>query len=413
MNADDAYDKLAGLEKMPQPVRAPKGWEPGFVWNGTSGELTTPTFTEPLGEESEIWGELLRERGLDPDRFEIVGDSIRWSSYDGWKRDEPGGEAYSTICYSYKANIRIKKKAAVEEDLEELYKEVRRAKPKVRYEEGDSTLVVALSDWQIGNGDAGGVRTQIEALSALPEQIVARLKNLRKAGRKIETVVLAGLGDLGEGTCGFYPSQPFLTQFDRRQQVRVVRRALKDIITAVADATTEVVVTGVGGNHGENRSNGKRHTGFGDNDDVAVFEQVMEIIAESPYENIRFLIPNDELGIAIEAHGQIIGFTHGHIPTPQKNAAQCLWDWWTKQAMGRFYEGIADANILVSGHFHHFNSKQQEGRTVFVCPSLTPVGDWWGNANGVRTVPGTLTFVVDEHGWNDLSILPSQFTMPE
>lgn len=409
---ESAFDKLVGLEKMPQPVRAPKGWEPGTVWNGTVGEVTTSTFTEPISPDAEVWGEILKERGLDPAKFEIVGDSIRWCSYDGWKRDEPGGDAYSTTCYSYKATIRLRKDAETSVDLEELYKEARKAKPKVRHETGDSTLVVALSDWQIGNGDAGGITTQISALAALPQQIVDRLKQLRKAGHKIEKVVLAGLGDLGEGTCGFYPSQQFTTQLDRRQQVRVVRRALKDIVMTVADATTEVLVTAVGGNHGENRNGGKRYTTYGDNDDVAVFEQVMEIVAESTYENIQFLIPNDELGIAIEAHGHIIGFTHGHLPTPQKNAAQCIWDWWTKQAMGRYYEGIADANILVSGHFHHFNCKQQEGRTVFVCPSLTQVGDWWGNANGVRTQPGTLTFVINETGWTDLHIIPSAQPTP-
>lgn len=737
MNYDEMYDRLAGIDKMPQPTKpkanVPKGWEPGISWDGTKGTITTSTLSEPPSN----WSALLQERGLDPDLYEIVGDTIRWTSYDGWKRDAPGDEAYSTICFSYKAEIRLKKPNEEVIDYEDLYKQVRKRKA-VTGDKGDATLVVNLSDWQVGNAladdtpvltpsgwvkhgeirpgdyvygpdgapkkvlevtgsslqecyevqfdrdvkiiasgdhlwqgwrrykdhhgtygrrpltwtteqiaalkptirdnrqyierafhvdiadaielpekyllvdpyvlgawlgdgksdsgwisaaetdahhwlamegthqmpakphptvvnirfeglsrnlrligvlgnkhvpeeylcasraqrlallqglmdtdgtinssgqawfdntnesladaaywlvtslgmkatrsykqgrlngvdkrlvyrvqfrphipvfrlqrkleriaqpsdtsayrfvqsvtpvgersaqcltvegslylaghdlvvthncDGGGTRTQIEALAALPELIVKRLKDLRKTGNKIDRVLLAGLGDLGEGTCGFYPSQPFLTQLDRRSQTRVVRRALVDIIQMVADNTTEVLVTAVGGNHGENRDGGKRQTGFADNDDVAVFEQVAEIFAASPYDNIAFRLPNDELGIAVDLHGQIVAFTHGHLPKPGQNAAQAVWNWWKDHAMGRFYPGVADADILVAGHFHHLNVKQQEKRTVFICPSLTPVGDWFSNSAGVQTVPGTLTFVVNERGWSQMEVL--------
>lgn len=405
MNEEEAIKRLSGLEKMEQPSRErpsyPKGWEPGLTWEGDKGVITSSTLTEPPTD----WSDILRERGLDPERYDIVGDTIRWTSYDGWKRDNPDDPAYSAICYSYKAEIRLKNPLAATIDCEALYKEIRKAKPKKRNEEGDSTLVIALSDWQIGNGDQGGVEAQMLALADLPDLATKRIKDLRKVGNKVERVLIAGLGDLGEGTCGFYPSQPFLTQFDRRTQTRVVRRALVDIIQAVADTTTEVLVTAVGGNHGENRDGGKRITGFADNDDVAVFEQVAEIFGASSYDNIAFRLPNDELGIAIDLHGQIVALTHGHLPKPGKNAAEALWGWWTEHAMGRFYPGVADANILISGHFHHLNVKQQAGRTVFICPSLTPVGDWFSSAKGVQTVPGTLSLLVNETGWSHMEVL--------
>lgn len=411
MNNDDLKNELLALEAMPEPTKEkptyPTGWEPGVVWTGKEGTLTTsPTFSAP----STDWSEILRERGLDPDLYEVDGDSIAWCSYDGWKRDAPGESAYSALCYSYKAKIRLKK--AVDGnpddlDLLRLYRETAKARKEPKKVVGDepATFVVNLSDWQIGNGDGGGVTTQLEALAALPDLITDQFKLLRKQGRMVNKTVVAGLGDLGEGTCGFYPSQPFLTELDRRQQTRVVRRGVTEIVRAVAGSCPEVVVTAVGGNHGENRQNMKRLTGFGDNDDVAVFEQVAEIFREGNYPHVAFALPHDRMAIALNLHGQIVAWTHGHLAKPQKNAAQALWEWWKENAMGRYYPAVADANILVSGHFHHLNMKEQEGRTVFVCPSLTAVGDWFSNERGVQTVPGTLTFTVSSSGWNDIRIL--------
>lgn len=412
MNDDDLKNELLALEEMTEPVKEkptyPSGWEPGVVWSGTEGVLTTsPTFETPSAD----WSNILKERGLDPDVYEVDGDSIQWCSYDGWKRDAPGESAYSALCFSYKARIRLKRPRAADDpddtDLLALYRETRKARtttPK-QIDGPDETFVVNLSDWQIGNGDGGGVTTQLEALAALPDLITDRFKQMRRNGRAVNRIVIAGLGDLGEGTCGFYPSQPFLTELDRRQQTRVVRRGITEIVKAAAKTAPQVTVTAVGGNHGENRQNSKRLTGFGDNDDVAVFEQVAEIFHESPHTNVTFALPNNRLAIALNLHDQIVAWTHGHLAKPQKNAAQALWDWWKDNTMGRYYPAVADANILVAGHFHHLNIKQQEGRTVFICSSLTPVGDWYSNERGVQTVPGTLTFVVNHQGWNSLEVL--------
>lgn len=408
MNPEEARKNLLELHQQVEAVRpkadAPAGWAPGVVWEGTKGTLTTPTLTSPPTD----WSDLLRERGLDPELYEVVGNSIRWTSYDGWKKDAPGEEAYSTICYSFRAQIQLRKSATEDEDLLQLFKELKKARPgkpvHTNRTEEERDLIVALSDWQIGNSDGGGADTQLQALAALPDLIADRVRQLRGTA-PVGHIVIAGMGDLVEGTCGFYPSQQFSIELDRRQQLRVVRRALTDIVRGAAKSASKVTVTCAGGNHGENRENGKRHTGFGDNDDVAVFEQVAEIFQESDLGNIQFRIPGAEMAVSIYSHGSIVAFTHGHLARPQKNAAETMWNWWKDQTMGRYYPGLADANILIAGHYHHLNVKQQENRTVMVCPSLTSVGDWYGNQAGVRTVPGTLTFTVDATGWDNLKVV--------
>lgn len=402
-------ERLAALEDNDEVAEAqrdrtaPSGWEPGVVWEGAHGTITTGTIDEPPTQ----WDDLLRARGLDPDRYEVVGDTLRWCSWDGWKRDAQGEQAVSTIQYSFKAEIRLRNRAdGVVPD--ECYQAARKAKKhKKSPPGGDATFVVALSDWQIGNGDFGGVEAQAEAAAALVDAIPQRLADLRRSGHQIGQVCIAGLGDLVENCSGFYAAQQFRTHLDRRDQVKFVRRAVRDIFMAVAPHADRVIGVAVPGNHGQNRQNGKAFTTIHDNDDVAAFEQVAEILSVNPevYGHIGWRLTRDEIAVCLDLSGQHVAFTHGHVASPKKNAAETLWGWWEQQTMGRRYSSVADANLLLAGHFHHLNVKEQEGRTVIVAPSLTQVSEYWADAHGVTTRCGTLSLVVAPDGWGELNLL--------
>jgi len=400
-----AVEGQAELQDITRQRNHPSGWEPGVTWDGSRGEITTNTIYDTVGD----WDELLSERGLDPNKYEIVGDTIRWTSYDGWKRDEVGEEAYSTICYSYKAEIRLKSYVSGEQEIpEDVYQEVRKAKKgSKKVPKGNTHFVVALSDWQTGNRDGGGLEEQVEKIANLVDAIPARIDALRGAGHRIGHVVLAGLGDLAEGTCGYYPAQQYRVDADRREQLKLVRRGIRDIILSTAPTVDKMTVLAVGGNHGENRNNGKAYTTTGDNDDVAVFEQVAEVFAvnDKAFGHVGFKLPLDKLSLSIDLAGHIVAFTHGHLSRPGQNAGQAVWNWWQKQAMGRAHEGVADAHLLVTGHYHHLNVKEQEGRALIIAPSLTKVGEYFSDGNGVTTRPGTLNFTVDPSGWNNLNII--------
>lgn len=402
----DAEDKLLSLQRFAaQDARrdppAPTGWQPGVVWDGTTGTITTgPIETSPTD-----WGPLLAARGLDPDRYEVVGDTIRWCSWDGWHRENEGDVATSAIQYSFKADIRLRR--SEHPDLEALFTEVRRLKPgKQARPTGDQALVILLSDWQVGNADAGGIRTQLEKIAALPDRLTHRVKALRKAGTPIGHIVIAGMGDLVEGCHSFYPGQEHMVQLDRREQTRVVRRGVLDIMRAIAPQADRITLTAVGGNHGEHRVNGKRVTGPNDNDDVAVFEQVAEILCENPdtFGHVEIRLPADRLAVTLEAGTKVLAFTHGHIAKPKGDPANTLWGWWEKQAFGQEY-AAGTAEYLFSGHYHHTNVRSQQGRTLMIAPSLTAVGDWWANSTGMRSDPGTLTVVIGPDGWSNLEVI--------
>jgi predicted phosphodiesterase len=409
---DKLRKRLAAIEGQAEHKDAiktrsmPNGWEPGVVWDGSQGEITT----DPSFDPNANWDDLLAARGLDPEVYEIYGDTIRWTSFDGWKRDAPGEEAYSTICYSFKAVIR-KKTSSVEKEAipEDIYQAVLKAKKRKKpAPTGDAHFLVALSDWQTGNRDGGGLELQVERITELVTSIPDRIKHLRGAGNNIGHVVIAGLGDLVEGTCGHYAAQQYRIEADRREQVKLVRRGIRDIIMAVSPIVDKVTVLAIGGNHGENRGlAGKAFTSTGDNDDVAIFEQLAETFSMNPevYGNVGFKLPLEQLTLSINLSGKVVAFTHGHLSKAGGNAGQAVWNWWKDQAMGRAHEGVADADILVTGHYHHLNVKEQEGRAVLVCPSLTAVGEYFQDAYGVKTRAGTLNFTVDENGWNNLHLL--------
>jgi hypothetical protein len=384
----------------------PSGWQPGVVWEGKSGELTTPPREAPptVGD----WEEYMLRYGLDPEVHLIVDDKVRFTAWDGWKRDEPGEEAYSTVLHSFRATVMLRREYDTQ-DFEDLYREVKKAKkPRKKPADGEETLVVLLSDWQVGIAEAGGAEATVKALANLTEAIPQKISDMRNAGHKIGNVCLAGMGDLAENCYGFYPYQAFTVELDRRNQIKVVRRALRDIIMATAPMAPRVTVTAVGGNHGENRSPNAKTTitTKNDNDDVAVFEMVAEIVAQnkSAYGHVSFHLPDDRLAVALDLSGQVVAFTHGHIARGGKPIER-IWNWWHNQAFGRHYEGVADADILCAGHFHHLNVRAQNGRVAIIAPALTKVGDYFADGAGVEIEPGTLVFTVGEYGWNSLSLI--------
>jgi hypothetical protein len=395
-----SLQRFAAQDAIRQPA-APAGWQPGVVWDGRAGTLTTG----PLDATPTDWAPLLAARGLDPERYEVVGDTIRWCSWDGWRRDNPDDVATSTIQYSFKAELRLRRPN--HPDLDKLLAEVRRLKPqRANTATGDHALVVLLSDWQVGNADAGGITAQLAKIAALPAQLKQRLQALRRAGLPIGHVVIAGMGDLVEGCHSFYPGQEHAVRLDRREQLRVVRRGVLDVMRTIAPLAERVTLTAVGGNHGEHRANGRRVTGPADNDDVAAFEQVAEILLENPevFGHVEIRLPHDRLAVTLEAGTKVLAFTHGHLAKPKGDPASTLWEWWRGQAFGQEY-AAGTAEYLFAGHYHHTNIRSQQGRTLMIAPSLTAVGDWWANSTGMRSDPGTLTVVIGPNGWSSLEVI--------
>lgn len=382
------------------PVKAPPGWEPYTEWTGSIGKAITY-----LPTPDNTHRDLLVTAGFNPDEWQIKGpvNTRKWMA--------PVKDSDPTWMYYYKFDVVAgESPEIVQEHIDDLVKHIRKSRKKTKpaAPQGTDAFAYFASDWQIGKNEGGdGTEQTIDRVLKSYDMAYERVKELRKSGRKIPELLFAGLGDIGEGTCGFYPGQQFLIDRTRREQGRISRELITqglDYLTPLFDKTTVAVV---GGNHGENRSfKGERITSDGDNDDCAVFEAVQEAFERAGDNNIDWQIMGDELSMVAKIGGVRLGLTHGHLfqkgSTPQQKAVE----WWKGQEFG--WQPVAGSRILVSAHFHHFSAVTHGPRTHFQTPAMDPGSKWVRQMIGSDTPPGVLTMRLDGSttlGWDDLTVL--------
>lgn len=392
MSVDEFLAAQQDVEQASRPRRQhPTGWEPGV-------DTARGVITVEAGDTAPAdWSAIIREFSLDPDVWTVD------ESYPVQVRTWDSGDRR---CFYYRATLKPLR-SPVSEDVDALVSRVmkRRISPPARSEGVQRALVVALADWQAGKGDHGGVEALVQRVDDLRRAVPARVRQLKKAGIEIDRLYVVGMGDLIEGCDGHYAQQTYAVELDARHQVKLVRRLLVELLADWAKLTPQMVVAAVPGNHGENRRNGKSFTTFEDNSDLAVIEQVAEIFAANPdaFGHVRFVIADGDMSLTLDVAGTIVGFAHGHQArgggTPQQRLAR----WWRDKAQSR--HRIGDADVLVSGHYHHLQVVQDGPRTWFQCPALDGGSRWWEEQGGSTTNCGTLTFTCDERGWDNLGVL--------
>ena len=383
----------------------PTGWEPALEWSETGGTISTgPMDHEP---DDALWELLIGDWGLDPGRVRIIPGSVQIRAWDA----NVGGGQIERLRY-YRCRIEPTAKNLDPADIDALIKQVSKRKPRsiVRPESPERALVVPLSDWQIGKAreKGGGTPETTERLLASLDRLVRRIKDLRRIGMGPESVYLIGLGDIIEGCTGsdFYAMQTFTMDLDRREQMRLSRRLILQYVEAMLELDLPVVLGAVPGNHGENRRNGAAFTTWTDNDDLAVFEQVAEVLAANPERYGAVTVPlggiAEDLTLTLDIAGVPVGFAHGH--QIKRGGPE---SWWKGQALGR--QAVADAEILVLGHKHHLMLSESTGRTIVQCPAMDGGSYWWTAQTGQNSPSGMLAFLVGSgcgpRGWSDLEVI--------
>ena len=312
--------------------------------------------------------------------------------------------------YYYKAKI-VSRNPEVTKDYDyvNLLKEIKSAKPKAQKIKGDSSFIVCLSDWQMGKRDGDGTAGIVKRIEQMIPDVTARIKELKKQGVGLSNLYVFGLGDIVEGCGDFYAMQTFSVEYDLRRQKMIARRLLIKALKEWSPMFNNVVVACVPGNHGENRKNGKAYTTFGDNFDVSIFDEAQEIFAENKkYNHVKFVIPENQLWLTLDISGTIVGLAHGHqFRTGGRYSHQKAVAWLSGQAFGMTEMG--DADILISGHFHHLFVINEGKRTLMQCPSVDGGSEWFENISGKNSYSGTLTFSItpgkEQMQWDFLKVV--------
>lgn len=392
--------------RRPRPaVKHPPGWTPGI--NTEKGEFVVAADDRlSPADVSGMFAAQMIDAGLQPSDWVLENNRLEMRTWPLHMGD------HTRTAYYFKARMLHRTEAIIDEELAELKAMIDREPPLKRPSTltGEWAFIVALADWQLGKRDGDGTKGVVERVKAGTAESLAELAALRKAGWEIGEVIIVGLGDLVEGCTGFYPMQEMSVELDRRGQERLARRLLTRIIKRFAKEASKVRVVAVGGNHGENRKDGKAFTSFADNSDVAVFEEVAEILAENEerYGHVEFLIPNDELNVTIQVGDTILGLTHGHVGQRSGNAGLShtkVWNMWKEHSHGG--APLGDADVLLNGHFHYFNWCVNGRRDHIQVPALDH-STWFEMGAGADTRHGMVTFLCGPRPVECLRIHPCQ-----
>lgn len=368
----------------------PQGWEP-LVITERGGYITTPPQAEPPADWNEFLQQLMPE-GMDPDRYEVDGSTVEMRAWDG-----NVGNGELKRFYYFKARVRLKNLELAGVDISDIVAVARKAKPKtVAAVDNERAYFIQITDLQAGQADGDGVEGMVSRALQIPELVRADLEMLKKQGRAASSIFVPVTGDLVEGIIGWYEMQAFSVSLDRRDQVKLVRRLLSEILIDLASNGLPVHVAVVPGNHGENRQNGKAFTTLGDNDDVAVVEQIAEAFRLSEkFEHVTFSFPEkNRLSLTVDVLGWVVGLTHGHLSRSAGAPSQKILTWFKNMAGVK--DPIGDADLLFVGHYHHLILMQLIGDLMLIMGgALCDASDWFSQSAGLVSDPciakGTIT----------------------
>lgn len=376
----------SNLEVKRKREKHPAGWQPGVVLGRESGVLVT----EPLAEAPSDWDAVLREllpEGINPDEFAIDGTTVEVRAWDG-----NIGNGEIKRFYYFKARIKRRSADIDGVNLDDIVAAVKKAKPKPVVEsDNDRTYFIQITDLQAGQADGDGVEGMVARALQIPALVKDDLQALKKSGKPATSIFVPITGDLVEGISGWYEMQTFSVSLDRRDQVKLVRRLLTEILVSIAELGLPVHVATVPGNHGENRQNGKAFTSLGDNDDVAVVEQIAEAFAMSDkLGHVTFSFPaKDRLSLTVEIQGWVTALTHGHVARATGSATAKLLSWFKSMAATR--DPVGDAHLIFSGHYHHILVTQLIGDTwLLQGGALCDASDWFSQVYGLVSDPAIL-----------------------
>ena len=165
-------------------LNTPDGWRPRLEVDASGGFVISKARS---AAEIPDAVDILKEFNLDPDSWRVV--SVRksqWQRYDG------------EMLEAQKINIvPADFQSGSDEDREKLIDEIKKWRPRagIKPFTGDLTGIFAVGDTQYGKDAGDGSAGTVQRFRNGLDESVARLKELRKAGRQIGTVCLPQLGD--------------------------------------------------------------------------------------------------------------------------------------------------------------------------------------------------------------------------
>lgn len=378
--------------------RHPSGWEPGVRYE-PSGAMTVTSLPSPSLESEDSWKQAVESLGISvPDGWRV---RLVEAKYDpaAWHRDEEGADAVTRPVWRYRFAV---EPAPRHINVDDLIASIGKKRPKPPVSTGEGVAyVVPAGDLQLGKVDGDGSAGTVDRFLEKTELAAKRLKDLRRLGRKVDSIYLPWLGDCIEGTVSQGGALAAGGRLDLTltEQIRIYRRLMLEQIKTFSNLAERIVVVAVPGNHDEaERAGGKVVRRYDDSwaieGAVAVFDALR--LADG-YDHISLVTPGrDELTVALDVAGTPVGFAHGHQfgRDPVK--------WWSGQSHG--LQPIGSTTLLLGAHLHHLRIEQTGAKTFLQIPALDGGSTWWRHKTGQDAPAGLVSLLIGDGRWSDLAV---------
>lgn len=369
------------VEKMPE------SWRPRMEVDADGGfVVSTP---RPAGGDADG---ILEEFELNPAEWQVV--AVRRSKWQRWD-----GEWLESFRLSLKpAGHRL-----ADGDIDEFVAGVAKWRPSKasRKATGPLTAVFAIGDTQYGKDAGDGTLGSIERVMRGLDASLVRHREWLKAGRELGTVCLPQLGDCVEGTVSQNGKVLGRSDLGPAGQVRVGRRVLMQWVKAFAPLCERLIVPAINGNHDEPA----RYviSDPADGWQTEVVSAVQDACQENPdLAHVEFRFPErDHQTLTVDV-GVMLGLAHGH-------QARDLPKWWAAQSSGR--TAIGGADILLTGHYHHYRVQQVGPRLWVQVPAMDGGSPWFRDRHGLESPTGVVALTVGA-GWDcrtDLGVVGGEY----
>jgi len=384
---------------QPTPLKkktdVPTGFEAGVSWSNKtkSGTITSRALKSNIDPN---WNDYLKQWGYDPNKFKVKKDTLQFRCWDANFGVDDNGDPIIETLYYYRCDIELKSPETDDLDYKELAKEIKRHKkaPIKTKLDKDYSMVVCLSDWQIGVRSTTKI---MERILQVVDDVDDRIKELKRMGVKPEQLVIYNLGDLVENcsTSGWYANQiATLDVPNVREQMMIARRLVMKCIERWTKHFDKVLIVSLPSNHGQTRSGYKAITDENaDNLDLQLFDNIAEMCNVSQaYKNIKFVIPERDYKVTLDIKGVVIQALHGHQFAGGTTAYAKAKSWAEKQSL----QNDNQFDVLINGHLHHFSWVNESSKHFIQAPCMLPPdeNDWFSAKYGSVSNAGCLTFVV-------------------
>lgn len=346
-------------------------------WDSEGGEFTNVTSREPITD----WTHVFEKFNLDPDRFEIISDTVRCSTWQQSKR-LANGERDVVNLYSYRAQFRRRRD---DRDIGHLIDQVVASDIDIDMGGRDGAFVYAVGDLQLGKADGDGTEGIVRRFR---ESLAAAVAEAKRHRSEYTDLYLPWLGDCVEGFVSQGGRNAWRTELTLTEQIDLLENLMLMQVKAFAPLARRVVVSSVPGNHDE--TGRQFSTRVDDSHAVQALTSVGKALSFGrDFDHVETVTPGrDEATTVVEAGGTKFLTAHGHLWRRGKH-----WEWWEGQTFGRHAGG--DADVLLAAHEHHFTVDTRSRRTFIRTPSFESESTWWRHKTGQVGDPGGVVFLAE------------------